>query len=46
MEAAYAICERVVGTLRRELLDRILICNEAYARAVLAQYIRHYNGTA
>ncbi|MEU5996360.1 integrase core domain-containing protein [Streptomyces sp. NPDC047197] len=41
---ANAICERVVGTLRRELLDRMLIYNEAHARAVLVEYIRHYNG--
>ncbi|MFC9454335.1 integrase core domain-containing protein [Streptomyces sp. NPDC056983] len=39
-----AICEGVVGTLRRELLDRILICNEAHAQAALAEYVRHYNG--
>ncbi|MFE7216671.1 integrase core domain-containing protein [Streptomyces sp. NPDC001698] len=32
-----------MGTLRRELLDRILIYNEAHAQAVLAEYIRHYN---
>jgi transposase InsO family protein len=32
---ANAICERVVGTLRREILDRILIYNEAHAHAVL-----------
>jgi putative transposase len=40
---ANAICERVVGALRRELLDRILIYNEAHARAVLAEYVQHYN---
>jgi hypothetical protein len=40
---ANAICERVVGTLRRELLDRLLIYNEAHARTVLAEYVRHYN---
>ncbi|MFF4693584.1 integrase core domain-containing protein [Streptomyces sp. NPDC001307] len=40
---ANAICERAVGALRRELLDRILIYNEAHAQAVLAEYIRHYN---
>ncbi|MER6148291.1 integrase core domain-containing protein [Streptomyces hirsutus] len=40
---ANAICERAVGTLRRELLDRILIYNEAHAQAVLAEYIRHYD---
>jgi transposase InsO family protein len=41
---ANAICERVVGTLRRELLDRMLIYNEAHAVATLTEYIRHYNG--
>jgi putative transposase len=40
---ANAIRERVVGTLRRELLDRILIFNEAHAHAVLTEYVRHYN---
>lgn len=38
-----AICERLVGTLRRELLDRMLIPGEAHPRAVLAQYQTHYN---
>jgi transposase InsO family protein len=38
-----AICERLIGTLRRELLDRILILNRAYLRAVLAEYQEHYN---
>ena len=41
---ANAICERVVGTLRRELLDRVLIYNQAHAMALLTEYIRHYNG--
>ncbi len=40
---ANAICERVVGTLRREVLDRILVYNEAHAVATLSEYIRHYN---
>jgi putative transposase len=40
---ANAICERVVGTLRREILDQILIFNEAYAVAVMTENIRHYN---
>jgi putative transposase len=38
-----AICERLVGTLRRELLDRMLILGEAHLRAVLAEYEEHYN---
>lgn len=41
---ANAICERVVGTLRRELLDRILIYDNAHAVKVLTEYIQHYNG--
>jgi putative transposase len=37
-----AICERLVGTLRRELLDRVLIPGEAHLRTVLAEYQVHY----
>jgi len=39
-----ATCERLVGTLRRELLDRMLILGEAHLRTVLAEYQLHYNG--
>ena len=38
-----AICERLIGTLRREHLDRVLILNQAHLRAVLADYQEHYN---
>ena len=40
---ANAIAERFVGTIRRELLDRILITNQRHATAVLWQYEKHYN---
>jgi transposase InsO family protein len=39
-----AICERVNGTLRRELIDRILIPGERHLARVLREYVRHYNG--
>jgi transposase InsO family protein len=34
---ANAICERVVGTLRRELFDRLLVVNQAHLANVLAE---------
>jgi putative transposase len=33
----------VIGTLRRELLDRLLIVNEHHLRQVLTEYLQHYN---
>jgi hypothetical protein len=39
-----AICERVIGTLRRELLDRTLIRGERHLALVLREYLIHYNG--
>jgi transposase InsO family protein len=39
-----AICERVIGTLRRELLDRTLILSERHLALVLREYVKHYNG--
>ena len=40
---ANAIAERFVGSIRRELLDRILIINQRDASVVLRQYEHHYN---
>ncbi len=37
-----AICELVIGTLRRELLDRILILGERHLDLVLREFLTHY----
>jgi transposase InsO family protein len=38
-----AITQRWVGSIRRELLDRILIMNAHHLRKVLAEYESHFN---
>ena len=38
-----ATCERLVGTLRREILDRMLILGGRHLHAVLTEYQAHYN---
>ena len=38
-----ATCERLAGTLRRELRDRVLILGAAHLLAVLAEYQQHHN---
>ena len=40
---ANAIAERWIGTVRRELLDRMLILNQRQLATVLAQYVAHFN---
>jgi putative transposase len=40
---ANAIAERWVGTVRRELLGRMLIINRRHLTAVLTEYVAHFN---
>ena len=37
--------ERVIGTLRRECLDHVLIFGERHLRRILTLYSRYYNET-
>jgi putative transposase len=39
-----AICERVIGTIRRECLDWLIPFSEAHLRFILKSWIGHYNG--
>jgi transposase InsO family protein len=35
--------ERLIGSIRRECVDHILVLSEAHLRRVLKSYARHYN---
>ena len=40
---ANAICERVIGTIRRECLDWLIPMSELHLRSVLTVWVTHYN---
>ena len=40
---ANAFCERVIGTSRRECLDFMIPLGERHVRAILREWVRHYN---
>jgi len=40
---ANAIVERVIGTLRRECLDHMIVLEEQHLTWVLAEFVRYYN---
>jgi len=41
---ANALCERFLGSVRRECLDHVLILGEAHLRRVLREYVAYFNG--
>ena|SRR5712691_11076484 len=40
---ANAIAERVIGTLRRECRDHMIVLDEQHLRLVLSEYVGYYN---
>jgi transposase InsO family protein len=40
---ANAICERVIGTIRRECLDWMIPLSERHLRSILKSWVEHYN---
>jgi putative transposase len=38
-----AYAERVIGSIRRECLDHVIIFNEKHLRKVLEEYVDYYN---
>ena len=38
-----AYAERLIGTIRRELLDHVVVLNERYLRRLLKTYLAYYN---
>ena len=36
-------CERLIGSIRRECLDHLIIMNESHLRRILQSYICYYN---
>jgi transposase InsO family protein len=41
---ANAICERVIGTIRRECLDWMIPMSQGHLRSILREWVAHYNG--
>ena len=37
------MAERVIGTLRRECLDHLIVVDEQHLASVLSEFVRYYN---
>ena len=40
-----AYAERVIGSIRRECLDHVVVIGEGHLREILSKYVDYYNGT-
>ncbi|MBW1903767.1 MAG: transposase [Deltaproteobacteria bacterium] len=38
-------CERVIGTIRRDCLDHVIVVGEQHLRRILRQYLEYYHGS-
>jgi transposase InsO family protein len=38
-------CERVIGTIRRDCLDHVIVLTEQHLRRILHQYLEYYHGS-
>ena len=38
-------CERVIGTIRRECLNHVIVLGEKHLRRVLKEYLAYYHGS-
>jgi len=38
-------CERIIGTIRRECLDHVIVLNERHLRRVVKEYLAYYHGS-
>ena len=41
----YGFAERLIGSIRRECLDHIIVLGEVHLRRILKSYARYYNET-
>ena len=39
-----ALCERFLGSVRRDCLDHLLVLGEAHLRSILREYVAYFNG--